>query len=80
MAADCERAKKELEEYLHNELCKEDAADIREHLSQCPDCAAELRVGQVLTETIQRVHPQECAPEQLRADLMKRLRTLAESH
>ena len=33
----CEKAKKDLEEYLHNELCSEEAADIREHMQNCPD-------------------------------------------
>ena len=41
----CEKAKAELEEYLHHELRGEDAADIREHLEHCADCQAELRVG-----------------------------------
>ena len=43
------KAKAELEEYLHNELCKEDAADIREHMANCPDCSGEAKVGVVLT-------------------------------
>jgi predicted anti-sigma-YlaC factor YlaD len=28
----CEKARAELEEYLHHELRREDAADIREHM------------------------------------------------
>ena len=46
----CEKAKAELEEYLHNELCSEDAADIREHVDHCEDCRSELRVGVAITE------------------------------
>ena len=34
----CTKAKAELEEYLHDELCREDAADIREHMANCVDC------------------------------------------
>lgn len=79
MTTDCEKAQKELEEYLHNELCKEDAADIRKHVESCPECAAELRVGQVLTETVQRAH-KECAPEQLRDELLLKLRKMADTH
>ena len=45
----CEKAKAELEEYLHNELRGEDAADIREHMENCSDCSGELRVGVVLS-------------------------------
>ena len=41
----CDKAKAELEEYLHNELCSADAQDIREHLANCPDCTSEHHVG-----------------------------------
>ena len=37
----CTKAKAELEDYLHNELCREDAADIREHMANCGDCSGE---------------------------------------
>ena len=50
----CEKAKQELEEYLHNELRGEDAADIREHMQNCADCAGEHKVGVVLTEAVKR--------------------------
>ena len=39
----CDKAKQALEEYLHNELCSEEAADIREHLEGCVDCTDEER-------------------------------------
>lgn len=73
--SECEKARKELEEYLHNELCKEDAADVREHLDGCADCAQEYRVGQVLTEVIQR-GSKESAPEELRNQVLLKLRNL----
>ena len=41
----CEKARAELEEYLHHELRREDAADIREHMENCADCRGEYRVG-----------------------------------
>ena len=50
----CTKAKAELEEYLHDELCREDAADIREHMANCVDCEGEHKVGVVLTEAVQR--------------------------
>ncbi|MEO6310378.1 MAG: zf-HC2 domain-containing protein [Leifsonia sp.] len=74
----CEKAKAELEEYLHNELCSTDAADIREHLENCPDCTMEHLVGQVLTETVQRAC-KETAPEDLRDMVLARLR-LSQQH
>lgn len=69
----CEKARAELEEYLHNELAKEDAADIREHMAGCSDCADEARVGMMLTEAVRRACA-ETAPEDLRVQVLARLR------
>jgi anti-sigma factor (TIGR02949 family) len=71
----CEKAKAELEEYLHNELRGEEAADIREHMENCLDCAGEHRVGVVLTEAVRRAC-KDTAPEELRIQVLGRLRTL----
>ena len=71
----CEKAKAELEEYLHNELHGDDAADIREHMENCPDCAAELKVGLVLTDAVKRAC-KDAAPDELRIHVMERLRVL----
>ena len=71
----CEKAKKALEEYLHNELCSTEAADIREHMGNCVDCSDELRVGQVLTEAVQRACD-ETAPEDLRNEVLMKLRSM----
>ena len=68
----CEKAKKDLEEYLHNELCSEDAADIREHMENCPDCADEHRVGVVLTEAVKRACSEK-APPQLKNKILDKL-------
>ena len=71
----CDKAKKDLEEYLHHELQADDAADIREHLENCPDCSGEHQVGIVLIEAVQRAC-RESAPEQLRTQVMARIREL----
>ena len=71
----CEKAKKDLEEYLHNELCSEEAADIRAHIENCVDCSYEHRVGVVLSEAVQRACA-ETAPEELKADVLTRLRSI----
>ena len=71
----CEKAKAELEEYLHNELRGEDAADIREHMENCVSCAGEHKVGIVLTEVVRRAC-KDTAPEELREQVLVRLRTL----
>lgn len=71
----CEKAKAELEEYLHNELRSEDAADIAEHMANCADCTNEVHIGQVLTQTVKRAC-QETAPEDLRSQVLLNLRTI----
>jgi anti-sigma factor (TIGR02949 family) len=71
----CEKAKAELEEYLHNELRKDQAADIREHLDHCDDCSSEHLVGRTLTDVVQRAC-KESAPEDLRDMVLQRLRTI----
>ena len=75
----CEKAKAELEESLHNELRKEDAIDIQEHLEHCPDCRSEHHVGQTLTEVVQRAC-KETAPEDLRDQVLLRLRAIQSAH
>lgn len=69
----CDKAKAALEEYLHNELCSEDAADIREHMENCTDCTDEHKVGVVLKEAVARAC-QEIAPEELRAEVLLKIR------
>ena len=75
----CDKAKQDLEEYLHNELCNEDAADIREHLENCADCNHEAHLGVVLTEVVQRAC-KETAPEVLRAQVLLKIRELQSTH
>ncbi|PJJ61659.1 zf-HC2 domain-containing protein [Compostimonas suwonensis] len=75
----CDKAKAELEEYLHNELCKEDAADVREHMANCVSCTEEHRVGLVLTEAVRRAC-KETAPEDLRTQVLASLRGMQSQH
>ncbi len=77
--AGCEKAKKSLEEYLHNELCKEDAQDICDHIETCPECSDEHRVGIVLKEAVQRAC-KEVAPEDLRDQVLARIRSIQAEH
>jgi anti-sigma factor (TIGR02949 family) len=72
----CEKAKRDLEEYLHHELERSEYADITEHMAGCVDCSQELRVGVVLTEAVRRAC-QDTAPEQLREQVITRLRLIA---
>ncbi len=68
----CEKAKAELEEYLHNELAKQDAADVAEHMDNCADCTGEHLVGLALTLKV-RSACKETAPQELRDAVRDRL-------
>lgn len=68
----CDKAKAELEEYLHRELSDEDFRDISEHLENCEDCSSEHVVGLTLTLKMQKAC-RERAPEDLRAAIIARL-------
>ena len=68
----CDKAKSELEEYLHRELSDQDFVDISDHLATCADCSDEHLVGLTLTEKVRKAC-QEKAPEELRAAVIDRL-------
>jgi anti-sigma factor (TIGR02949 family) len=71
----CDKAKAELEEYLHRELSDQDFTDISEHLATCVDCSAEHLVGLTLSEKVRKAC-QEKAPDTLRAAVIGRLEQL----
>lgn len=75
----CDKAKAELEEYLHRELSDTDFADITEHLSGCEDCTSEHLIGLTLTMKVQKAC-QEKAPEDLRDQVLLRLREAASAN
>ncbi|CAN5615308.1 hypothetical protein BH10ACT7_BH10ACT7_26070 [soil metagenome] len=68
----CDKAKAELEEYLHRELSEQDFTDINDHLANCDDCTGEHLVGLTLTQKMQKAC-QEKAPEELRAAILAKL-------
>ena len=72
-------AYRRLEDLIHNELCSEEAADIRAHLETCSSCSTEHNVGVVLREVISR-SCREQAPETLRAQVLDGLRGLQADH
>ena len=74
----CEKAKQDLEEYLHHELDPSEYVDIAEHLATCRDCSDEAHIGMVLTEAVQRAC-KDAAPEELRLQVITSLR-LAITH
>lgn len=68
----CDKAKAELEEYLHRELSEQDFRDITDHLENCDDCTAEHLVGVTLTLKMQKAC-REKAPDELRAAILAKL-------
>ena len=68
----CDKAKAELEEYLHRELSDEDFRDVAEHLANCADCTGEHLVGITMTIKMQKAC-QEKAPEELRSAILSSL-------
>jgi anti-sigma factor (TIGR02949 family) len=71
----CDKAKAELEEYIHNELTTGEAEDIAEHMATCVDCSGEHLVGLTLTAKVRKAC-NEKAPEDLRADVLLKLRQM----
>ena len=69
----CEKAKSDLEEYLHQELERREYADISEHLANCSDCSDEVHLGRVLTDAVKRAC-RDTAPEELRLQVITSLR------
>ena len=69
----CDQARRDLEEYLRNEVCSTEASDIRAHLETCESCRNEALVSRTLTEVIQRAC-KEAAPEELKSMVLARLR------
>ena len=68
----CDKAKAELEEYLHRELSPQDFQDITDHLEGCEDCSTEHLVGITLTLKMQKACAEK-APDELRAAILARL-------
>lgn len=77
--AGCEKARRELEEYIHGELCAEDARDIREHLNGCEECRDEHTVGITLSSALKDAC-KETAPEQLRDRILDAIREAQAGH
>ena len=71
----CDKARRDLEEYLRNEVCNTEHTEIREHLDNCASCREEMQVSLTLTEVVARAC-KETAPEELRDQVFARLRAV----
>lgn len=69
----CEKARRDLEEYLRNEICTTEHSDIKAHLDNCPGCRDEALVATTLTDVLARAC-KEAAPEDLRDQVLAKLR------
>ena len=70
----CDQARRDLEEYLRDEVCKTQHSDIQEHLEHCPSCRDEALVARTLTDVVARAC-KETAPEVLRDQVLAQLRS-----
>ena len=75
----CGEARRDLEEFLRNEVCKTQHSDIKEHLDNCPECADEALVAKTLTDAVARAC-KETAPEDLRDQVLATLRAAQATH
>ncbi|WP_309128077.1 zf-HC2 domain-containing protein [Microbacterium sp.] len=75
----CEKARRDLEEYLRNEVCHTEHSEIREHLEHCQSCKDEALVAKTLTEVVARAC-KETAPAELRDQVFARLRAVQAAH
>ena len=75
----CEKARRDLEEYLRHEVCHTSQLDIAVHLENCPACQDEALVARTLTEVVARAC-KETAPEDLRDQVLERLRAVQATH
>lgn len=70
----CDKARAELEEYLHRELAVQDYTDVTDHLKTCTDCSEEHLIGLTLMLKVRRACA-ETAPEELRVSVRAMLFT-----
>lgn len=75
----CEKARRDLEEYLRDEVCRTEHSDIAEHLASCEECRTEALVARTLTEVVARAC-HETAPGALRDQVLARLRAAQATH
>lgn len=69
----CDKARRDLEEYLRNEVCPTSYEDMAEHLAHCAGCRDEAHFSRTLTEVVARAC-KENAPQELRELVIARLR------
>ncbi len=73
----CEKARKDLEEFIHNELDAAEAKVIKTHLLNCEGCEEEVHIGHMLTEKLQKAC-KEKASQELKDRVLQSLATLTD--
>lgn len=59
----CDKARKDLEEFIHNELDAKEAEIIKSHIANCEGCEEEVRVGQILSEKLKKSCKEKASQE-----------------
>ena len=75
----CDKARRDLEEFLRNEVCHTEHSEIAAHIAGCQQCQQEALVARTLTEAVARACREE-APDQLRAQVLARIRAEQVTH
>ena len=69
----CGDALSRVYDYLDQELDAASAVAIAGHLDECPDCAEQYRLEQVVKALVHRTCCEERAPEELRVRIVARI-------
>ena len=71
---DCSEALLRVYEYLDGELGPDECAKIQAHLDECGPCLSEYDLDVALKKLVRRSCGGDCAPEELRARIMLKIR------
>lgn len=73
---DCDDARMQrIYEYLDGALTREDIADIKNHLSECPECTEEYDLECLIRSMVKRSCT-EAAPENLKVSILDRIHSI----
>ncbi|WP_426298517.1 mycothiol system anti-sigma-R factor [Arthrobacter sp. R-11] len=73
---DCDDARMQrIYEYLDGALTREDIAEIKQHLQECPECTEEYDLECVIRTVVKRSCT-EFAPENLKSSILDRIHSM----
>ncbi len=71
----CEETKRQVHEYLHNELSTQEMEDITEHLAHCDSCESDFDFEVLFNNVVQR-SCDEAPPAELAQRIVDRIRQM----